>query len=114
VVKTDMVKLVLETLGVKAAGQNASAEDTAQATTHLDSLYERLVGDRLAVFELTDIPSWAVSPLATMVAYELCPIYGVTGDRLVDLTNRYEPSRQELARQAASKKPRIQVKATYF
>jgi hypothetical protein len=113
-VRADMVSLILEMLGVKAAGQSAPSEDSSTASTGLGSIYDRLEADGLAPFELSAIPDWAITPIATMCAYELCPHFGITGERLADIASRYNGSQEELQRQVAAKQAPVQRKYRFF
>lgn len=111
-----MIDSILDDLGIRGAGQSASSEDAIKAGEGLDSLHARLQGmkQNLAPFELSDIPSWAKTPISIIAAYELCPAFGITGDRLQDLASRYELMRQELAQQVTSHKTPFRVRASYF
>lgn len=113
-VEAELIDFVLETLGIKAAGDSATAEDSASATIVIESLHDRLTGDGLVAFELSAIPKWATVPLATMAAYELGPVFGITGERLQDLASRYNGARDELARQTAAKKPPLPVRTNCY
>lgn len=80
--QAEIAALVLEALGVKAAGQNASAEDTTAASDAVAAAHARLRYEGKAPFALTAVPEWAWIPLRDFVGRDLANTFGIAGERL--------------------------------
>ena len=104
----------LEALGVKAAGVNAIAEDGNRSKEKVDAVYNRLRREGLAPFALATVPDWAQTQLINLVAVDLAPDFGVSGQRLQLLGINQEASRIELGRQVANMVPPIPVRSESF
>lgn len=68
--------LVLEHIGVKAAGQAVSAEDASLTEKAITAVVSSLKRDGLATFPETAVPEWAQLPLRDIVAFEVSPSFG--------------------------------------
>lgn len=99
--KAEIADLVLEELGVKAAGVAASAADVASVESRIDSVMDQLRGRGLAPFEISAVPDWAQEPLSKIVAYRLVNIFGITGERLMSIREGAQMAEREMHRQTA-------------
>ncbi len=106
----EIAATVLEALGVKPAGQNASAEDTDAASDAVESAYERLHYVGKAPFPLTAVPSWAWTPLRDFVARDLVNVFGISGERLQSILAAAARADIDFAAQSAGQHdPRVTV-----
>lgn len=105
----DLADLILEAMGIKAAGQAATAEDSARAVEAITSAHARLRSEGLAPFELDDVPDWATTQVREIVAFDLAPLFKTSSD-----AGRLQWARQELARQVTLHKSATPTKAVYF
>ena len=74
--RSQMVDLTLQRLGVLAAGQNATAADSALVGSVVDSIHDQLRKRGLAPFATSAFPSWAQAPFAKILAEEVAPYFG--------------------------------------
>jgi len=112
--KTQLADKTLEYLGVKAAGQSASAEDNALAQEVAQSVYEQLRKTGLAPFAISAVPEWAQMQLKKIIAADLCGNFGISGQRRVEYMQDKMAGIRELAVQCAGYKHPIPVRAKYF
>ena len=112
--RAEAIGRVLELIGVKAAGQSASAEDESLAGEVFDAAYERLNREGLAPFSTTAIPEWAQYQLECIAAFECGPFFGLGGERLGMLAAKADAGRVELARQALKLKAAKAATPVYF
>jgi hypothetical protein len=112
--KADTAHKALEILGVKAAGQNAIAEDSNRAQESVDSVYQLLRREDLAPFPVSAVPDWSYSALAHLVALDLAPLFGVGGERVQAIAMLAQSGRQELIKQANFVRTESRVEADYF
>lgn len=113
--RIELAAMTLEALGVKAAGQSASAEDTATVVTAIDGILSRLKRDERAPFAVDSVPDWAWAPLRDMAAYAVRSDFGLTGERLGEVLRSNAEARSEWYKQTAGKHdPRIRARARYF
>lgn len=95
--RTDLIKKVLEKLGVAASGQEPEIEDTARVDANLDSVVAEF-----PALEVVDIPDVNAIPdeyflsIASVIAYELRDEFGIIGDALTDLTAKNAQSIEKL------------------
>lgn len=113
-VKADLSTKVLEYLGQKPAGQAATAEDDTLCQQVIDSVFAQLDKLGLVLFASSAIPEWAQWPLTKYIAAEIGPSFGVTGQRLAELTAGKAEARRELQEQVAGQKQHVPSKAEYF
>jgi hypothetical protein len=113
--QADIAALVLEALGVKAASQSASAEDTAAASDAVSSAYYRLRYEQKAPFSLSSIPEWAWIPLRDFVARDLVNTFGISGDRLQSIHASASRADRDFAIQTAGlHDPRVTIVPRWF
>jgi hypothetical protein len=74
--KAQLSAKVLEYLGVKPAGQAASAHDLNLVSDVVDSVYDQLQDSDLAPYGIAEIPAWAQQPMVKYVAVEAGPYFG--------------------------------------
>jgi hypothetical protein len=67
----------MEFLGVKPAGQAASAEDDLKVQSIIDGIHEELKRHGLVPFETSAIPEWAQQPMTKAVAAHAGPYFGL-------------------------------------
>ena len=96
-----MVDWSLEILGVKPAGQSASAEDADICGRHYDSAYSRLRKRGLAPFSSNAVPDWAQGPVAQYVARDCASAFGIVGEALSTLDRDQAVAVRELTEQVA-------------
>lgn len=101
--RAEMAARVLEHLGVKAAGQTASAEDNLAATEAIDSAHSRLETEERANFDLDAIPEWAWTPFRDYVARDLVDLFAITGERLQSILSSAARADRDLWVQQAKK-----------
>jgi hypothetical protein len=104
----------LEHLGIKPAGQNASAEDAQRVIEIVTSVLSKLRYENLAPFEVTAIPEYAQLSVRDISAAECASLYGLSGERLQVVLQGREMARLDLSRQTAAKKPPIAVRPFWF
>jgi hypothetical protein len=108
--RAEMIDRVLEHIGVKPAGQSATAEDSALVGEAIDAAHDRLNKFGLVPFATSAIPTWAQVPFRDFVAGDVGQSFG--------FGERFKPSQaaaeRELARQLAGKKHNKRVRAEYF
>lgn len=113
--QAEIAATVLEALGVKPAGQSASAEDTDAASDAVASAYYRLRYEGKAPYPLTAVPEWAWTPLRDFVARDLVNTFGISGERLQGVLAAAARADRDIAVQAAGQHdPRVVVAARYF
>lgn len=113
-VKATLSEKVLEYIGQKPAGQAAAPEDDSLCQSVIDSVFSQLDKTGLVLFASSAIPEWAQWPLVKYVSAEIAPSFGITGQRLMELTAGKSEARRELAAQVAGQQQRIPAKADYF
>lgn len=69
--------MALEHIGVKAAGQSASAEDASLTEKVITAVVSRFARDGLITFAESAVPEWAQLALRDLVAFEISPSFGV-------------------------------------
>lgn len=104
----------LEVLGVKAAGVSAVAEDGNAALEKTDAVYARLRAEGLAPFALSAVPEYAQTQVIHLVASDLAPMFGVSGERLQSLGINEMKARRELATQVAVGRAPTPIKPEWF
>ena len=114
IAKAALRNRVLEHLGVKAAGQDATAEDAALVDEAIDAAHERLRKYGLVPFATTAIPSWAQIPLRDYVAGDVAQAFGMGDARLGEFKAGQRAGEFELARQVAGFRHPVSVEAKYY
>lgn len=114
--KAQIATLVLESLGVKAAGVAASAEDSERVEDAIDSVHDQLRARGLAPFELATVPEWAQEPLADYVAGSLSMlnVFRVSGERAGLLRQARQEGYRILLEQNQVQDPGIPAKPYWF
>ena len=74
--EADLATKVLSYLGVKAQGQDPSADDLDLVTSAIDSIVDGVRPTGAITFALSAIPEWAQWPLVEMVASRVGPVFG--------------------------------------
>lgn len=110
---SDMADFVLERLGVKAQGQAASGAEGQTALVVVEAVFAQLQRDGVASFELSAIPEWAQLPFANMVAVELAPSFGITGERMALFMAAADKGHKDIAAHSSSRPP-IPIKPFWF
>lgn len=111
----EMADRVLENLGIKAAGESASAEDATLAIEAVTSVRAELVRDGIAQWAADVIPEWAQLPVRDLVSFELRNAFGLAGERRAAIESAYGPALAKLQRQTAGKHdPRVRTVARYY
>lgn len=108
--KAQLRDLVLEHIGVKAAGQSASAEDAAAVETAIDAAHAQLRKFGLVPFATSAIPEWAQIPLRDYVAGDIGHSFGF-GDAFKPGQTLAE---RELARQVSGYRHPLKIRTEYF
>ncbi len=104
----------LEHLGIKAAGQNASAEDVLRVKEIVTSVLSKLRYENMAPFDVTAIPEYAQLAIRDISAAECANLYGLSGERLQIIMQGREMARLDLSRQTAAKKSALPVRPYWF
>ncbi len=113
--QAEIAATVLEALGVKPAGQSASAEDTDAASDAVASAYYRLRYEGKAPFAISAVPEWAWTPLRDFTARDLVNTFGITGERLQSVLAAAARADRDLAVQSAGHHdPRISVAPRWY
>ena len=105
---------VLEHLLVLAAGETAATVDTTWVAEAIDAAHDRLRKLGYVPFPTSAIPSWAQISLRDIVAADMAPSYGISGQRLLGLTSAAKRGETELARQTAGFKHNVPITPSYF
>lgn len=105
----ELAEQVLSFLGVKAQGQNPSADDLDLVTKTLDSVVDGLRPTATVTFALTAIPEWAQIPLKEMVAHKVAPHFG----RQQNL-NQWREAMADFIGGASTAEPSRPAKGRYF
>lgn len=115
ITRAQLIERVLQNLGVLAAGQTPSAEDSFATGEAIDSVYARLQRDEKAPFTLSAIPEWAQPSLRDVVSYELKDVFGISGERLQSIGEAYARGTQQISKQTSVQHdPRIRQRARYY
>lgn len=112
--RANIVARALEALGVKAAGQAASAEDSAKAGEAVDETHSQLIQNGLAPFAISAVPDWAQSALIHIAAEKLIPSFGVVGEARANVLLAAQRGRSELIDQLAEPHSQTPTQAEYF
>lgn len=112
--RDEVANRALEALGVKAAGQDSSAEDLNRAGESVDGIYNMLRKEQLAPFAVSAVPEWAQSALIHLSALDLVATFGTTASRLETIRTLASKGRSDLATQVASTRAPIPIRAEYF
>jgi hypothetical protein len=112
--KSEIADLVLESLGVKAFGQNATTEDSTLVQKAIDTAHDQLRKRRVAPYELSAVPEWAQIPLRDYVSADLVTVYGISGERMQLLLSSKLRALSEMAMQAAPKVMLPHARPDYF
>lgn len=104
----------LETLGIKAAGQSALAEDGNRGLEAFDAVYYRLRKEGLSPFATSAVPEWAQTQLINLIAWELAPGFGVSAGRSQLLAEAAQRATRDLERQVAGFRHPIPIKTDYY
>jgi hypothetical protein len=108
--KAELRNRVLEHLGIKPAGQSASAEDAVLVDEAIDAAHDRLNKFGLVPFATSAIPEWAQVPLRDYVAGDVGRSFGF-GD---SLKQQQMLAESELRRQVAGFRHPIPIRVDYF
>jgi len=112
--KAELAAAVLERLGAKAAGQPASAEDQVKTEAAIDSVHAELRRLNKAPFALATIPEWAQLALEEYMAGRLSGVFGITGQRRIEVENDAARGWQTLCAQTSAGRPRAPIRARHF
>lgn len=107
--RSDLIDHALTYLGVKAAAQAPTAEDSDVVGVVVDSIYAQARTYGLAPFSVSEIPEWAQWPLTKWVAVEAGPTFG----KLLPFTIR-DDAQNELRKQMQGDKLPRPHKGTYY
>lgn len=75
--RAQMIDHVLQRISVLAAGQSATADDSALVGPILDSLHDTLRARGLAPFATSAFPMWAQEAFTKILSSEIAPYFGV-------------------------------------
>lgn len=110
-----MADILLEHLGVKAAGQAASPDDAIKAAQTIGMVKSELDRDEVSRWGDDSIPDWAALAVRDVAAFELRNTFGLSGERLNDVINSYGRAMLKLYRFTGGKHDaRIPMKPRYF
>lgn len=112
--RAEVADRALEAIGVKAAGQDSSAEDANRAMESFDTVHARLRKEGLAPFATSAVPDWAQSSLIHLTALDLSAAFGITGARMQTVQALASTGYRELAKQVAGFRQPIPITAEYF
>lgn len=86
---SDLVQKVLGNLGIVAAGQDPSPEDTAKVANNLDAIFALLAAREIVqVPDTNSIPLAWFLPLAACAAFELIEEFGIVGEEAAVLEKK--------------------------
>lgn len=114
IAKAALRNRVLEHLGVKAAGQDATAEDAALVDEAIDAAHDRLRKFGLVPFATSAIPSWAQIPLRDYVAGDVAQAFGMGDARLGEFKSGQRAGEFELSRQVAGVRHPVPATVRFF
>lgn len=100
--RAEMISRVLTRLGVLAAGQTATDEDSDLAGEVLDSLHKSHTKRGLAPYATTAYPEWAQRSVVKIAAHELASDFGITGQRLAEFAQAAIGAERDLSEQVAA------------
>ncbi len=109
--RADLIDDVLTRLGVKAAGESASAEDSNTAGAAADGVHEKLQGEGLAGFEISAIPEWAQTDMSRLVCAEIAEQYVPDVQKFLVLAGE---AKRSLRTQQSRKGHSMQIRACYY
>ena len=78
--RAEMIKKVLQRLGVVSASGSVDAKDSGLVGPILDSLHSRYLKRRLVNFATTAFPEWSQEPFTMCLEEEVAPYYGLVRD----------------------------------
>ena len=111
---TEIADRALEALGVKAATQDATAEDAARALESVTTVYSQLHKEGVAPFAISAVPDWAQSALIHLAALDLVPTFNSPDSRVTKIQAMAMKGRIDLATQTASVRAPLPITSDYF
>ena len=112
--RAEMIARILENLGVVAAGQTASSEDSTLAGEALDGVFERRKKLGHVIFEISAVPEWAQSLLVDIVSENLIGQYKIGPERAPEIRASARMAEMEFAQQVQRVKAAGPVETYYF
>lgn len=112
--RAEMITMLLEHIGVKAAGQSARAEDEATAGVIVDSVYARLRKLNLANYATSAFPEWAQMPFIEVAAAECGSPFRLPSELMMKLDADREHGYRELYIQMQGRHHRAPTVARYY
>jgi hypothetical protein len=114
IAKDALAVRVLEHLNVLAAGATPADADQTLVEEYIDAAWSRLRALGYAPFLLDEIPEWAQLQMCAIVAHDVAPKFGVTGQREIELRSAADRAEFDLNRQVSGKKHKRRVRQEYF
>ena len=111
--KAQLATWVLQHLAVLAAGESASAADSAHVEQAIDAVHAELRKEGLVPFATSAIEEWAQIPLRDFVALEVGHAFGRMQMTSTQRDQEQRKLRARFTRQLSGAK-RMPVRATYF
>ena len=109
--RADLIDNVLTRLGVKAAGEAATAEDSNTVGSASDGVHKKLQGEGLAAFELSAIPEWAQTDVSRLVCAEVAEVYGLDVKKYLALAGE---AKRSLRTQQSRTGHKLPIRACYY
>ncbi len=114
IAKAALRNRVLQHLGVLAAGETAATVDQELVDEAIDAAHDRLRKLGYAPFAVGAVPSWAQVPLRDIVAGDIAPSYGMSGQRLMEFKESARRGEIDLARQVAGFRHNVSIITKYY
>lgn len=111
---TELAEGVLIQLGVLAAGQTASAEDTKVVTDTWASIHPQLLRFGLAPFASTAIPVEFQEPLVKYVSGQVSAKFGLTGAREATIMREGMLGWTQIQEQAGADRTILPVRPDFY
>ena len=102
ITKAELRTRILESLGVLAAGETATAEDAARVDASIDAFFGDLSAYGTPSFATSSIPEFAQDAMRDCVAFRVAATFGIPSQRLSDLATLFAAGWGLLTRQSAA------------
>ena len=107
--RSDIITLAASNIGVKASGQNLSADDSDLIGKAFDSLLDDLRPTGAVIFSEDSVPEWAQWHLVDMLSFMIGPAFGRPQPE-----SRYNRARAMFVGGAHTARPMRPARGPYF
>jgi hypothetical protein len=114
IAKAALRNRVLEHLNIVAAGATPATSDQTLVDEAIDAAWSRDRRFGTVPFPTSAIPDWAQKQMRAIVAFDVAPAYGITGQRFLELRAEAERAEFDLSRQVSGFKHKRTPRRLFF